>query len=241
MANTYSSNEIPFRAKLPLRFRLARKAGIGLAAAGCACLLLGAGTTLAYLTDTDAQTNTFTVVESLKIDLQEPKWDAQPDTDKDGIPDAAEELVPTQTITKDPQVKNTAGTEAWVFLEVQVPTYNVRTVSANGGSVDAASNKELFTYAVDPAWVEMGTGTYNSNTNMTTHYYAYKAPVAVNAITTPLFTSVALINLADDQLAFLAKNNLITVDIPIHAYGIQTHGFDTYAAAWDAYGKQHQA
>lgn len=215
------------------------KARITLAAVGCAALIAAAGTTLAYLTDTDQQTNPFTVIQSLNIDLTEPVWDEYPDNNNNGVPDPAEEVTPTKTIAKDPTVTNVDGTEAWVFLKVQVPTYNVQTVNATTGAVEAAALHELFTYTVNTGWAEMGTGQYNAGTNMTTHYYAYTTPLAQGATSaTPLFSSVTLINLADDQLAG-TDTTPQKYNIPINAYGIQTHGFSSYSAAWTAYGKQN--
>ncbi|MGN0633286.1 MAG: TasA family protein [Oscillospiraceae bacterium] len=109
-----------------------------------AVLMIGAaavGGMLAYLTDKDEVTNTFTVGE-VKIDLTEPNYNL----------DNAKDIVPNQTITKDPTVTNTGKNDAIVFLKVTVPVKNVATANANGTLTEARTgtnltpkNQELFT------------------------------------------------------------------------------------------------
>ena len=63
------------------------------------CLMVGAlafGGTMAYLTDTEGATNTFTVGK-VQIDLEEPGYPGNTD-------DSVKNLVPNQEIEKDPQV-----------------------------------------------------------------------------------------------------------------------------------------
>ena len=227
------NSTIEFRTKAPLRYRIGNKGRIGLACLSCAALV-STGAALAYLTDTDSAVNTFSIVGALDIDLTEPQWDSLDDGDNDGIPDAAEELSPLQSVVKDPRVTNTAGTEAWTFLKVQVPTYDVKTVSTDGKSLSESTLQEIFTYKVASTWAEIGQATYSAESHMTTHVYAYKSALPVNSTSDPLFTSVTLINLADDQLESLATSNTISLSIPIDAYGIQTQGFATYEDAWPA-------
>ena len=102
-------------------------------AAGLACLMalaVGAGGTLAYLTDNETHTNTFTVGE-VKINLLEPSWD-QADRNSDGVPDTAEDMVPNQEILKDPYVENQGDNGSLVFLRVTVPVKDVTHIADNG-------------------------------------------------------------------------------------------------------------
>ena len=92
--------------------------GFGLAA------ILTTGGLMAYFTDSDTQTNTFTVGK-VTVDLQEPEWDKYPDTDKDGVPDEAEDMTPNKTIKKDPTITNTGINDQFVFATVQVPCRNI--------------------------------------------------------------------------------------------------------------------
>lgn len=55
---------------------------------------LGVGGTMAYLTDSEQTTNTFTIGK-VKIDVQEPGWDTT-DKNNNNIPDKAEDVVPNQ-------------------------------------------------------------------------------------------------------------------------------------------------
>lgn len=64
------------------------------------------GATLAYFTDDDAATNTFTV-GNVQIELTEPKWKA------------AEDVYPGQVLDKDPTVENTGANRCYVRVKVE--------------------------------------------------------------------------------------------------------------------------
>ena len=86
-----------------------------LAIAMASCLMVGAlafGGTMAYLTDTEGATNTFTVGK-VQIDLEEPGYPGNTD-------DSVKNLVSNQEIAKDPQVENTGVNDAIVFMTVEV-------------------------------------------------------------------------------------------------------------------------
>jgi len=68
------------------------------------------GVTLAYFTDTDDATNTFTV-GNVSIDLTEPKWDAQGSQD-------APEVYPGEALAKDPTVTNDGANPCFVRISV---------------------------------------------------------------------------------------------------------------------------
>ena len=84
-----------------------------------------------YLTDAEAVSNVF-VVGEVKIDLQEPKWESSIDSNDNGIPDYAENIVPNATIVKDPQIKNTGNNNAYVYIKVKVPAKKVVVADSNG-------------------------------------------------------------------------------------------------------------
>lgn len=221
-----------FRTNASQRMPVGTRAKVA-AAFGCLVLAAGVGSALAYLTDVDSAANRFSVAPALTIDLVEEKWDGHPDTDGDGVPDPAEEIVPSQTIAKDPAVENTTGTQAWVFLEISVPTHVVSTVAADGSIADPALT-ELFSYATNSGWVEMGTATYDAEHDTTVHRYAWDGPLDTGARTGTLFDSVTFANLADNQLDALAAGGIVSLVIDVEALGIQTEGFDTWQDAWDA-------
>lgn len=185
----------------------------------------------------DSATNHFTLAQALQIQLVEELWDAHPDENGNNVPDPAEELVPLQSVAKDPKVKNATGIDAWVFLEVSVPTYDTVVVEEDGTLSESAS-RELFSYEANEGWLEMGTATYDAENNVTVHRYAWTEGLAGNASTSTLFDSVTLVNLADNQLDALAENGTVALNIEVEAIGIQKEGFDTYTAGWDAFAAQ---
>ena len=68
------------------------------------------GATLAYFTDKDEATNTFTV-GNVSIDLTEPKWDEQGKED-------APEVYPGEALAKDPTVTNDGANPCFVRIKV---------------------------------------------------------------------------------------------------------------------------
>lgn len=201
-------------------------------AVGCTLAVIGVGGTLAYLTDTDTATNRFSVSSALDIELLEPSWQTT-DEDANGIPDAAEQVVPLQSVAKDPQIRNTAGTEAWAFLEVAVPTENVRVVEEDG-SLSVAENHPLFTYETNIGWSEIeSTSYYDPETKTTKRFYVWSEPLGVGETTGSLFDEVTLINLANGQLGG-TEGKAIGTQIDVTAHAIQTDGFANWKDAWSA-------
>lgn len=131
-----------------------------------------AGVMGAYFTGQDTKENKFDISAGLtdKITVVEENWDTT-DADTNGIPDAAEHVVPLQTIAKDPVVKNESDVETWLFCQIKVPTANVSVVGEDG-SPEAAASHELFTYTVNEGWTESGTPVVADG--YTTHTYLYK-------------------------------------------------------------------
>ncbi len=64
-------------------------------------LVITVGGAIAYFTDTEEKTNTFTI-GNVDISLSEPNWVETDTTPANGIPDAAENLMPGQTVLKNP-------------------------------------------------------------------------------------------------------------------------------------------
>ena len=126
--------------------------------------IVGVSGIFAYLTDTDTASNKFTVGK-VKIELQEPKWDSATDSDDNGIPDYAENVVPNAIIEKDPQVKNVGKNDAYVYLKVTVPAKKIITAQsdgtlANGGQ---ATDTQLFTYTAQNVITAQENGTLENN------------------------------------------------------------------------------
>jgi len=117
----------------------------------CALALVGVsiGATLAYLTDTESVTNTFTV-GNVSIDLNET------DVDGDGTKKNGYHLVPGQTYTKDPTVTIKANSEpSFVRMFVTVQDYNdLLTICAEHHDGSAATNPYYFSFDGD-AYVKL--------------------------------------------------------------------------------------
>ncbi|MGN0249748.1 MAG: TasA family protein [Oliverpabstia sp.] len=195
---------------------------------GTMAVLAVSGGILAYFTDTEEKVNNFTV-GSIEIELQEPAWESKPDTDQDGVPDEAENILPLQTITKDPRVKNTGNNDAYMFLTVEVPCRNVITVN-DDGTKNAQAMTELYQYTADTSWYYLGKCPVNDeegNQVAVKHLYAYAddkracTTVSPEASTTPLFQSVTFVNLMEGQ----GLDNQ-PLEIDINAYAIQTTNLD---------------
>ena len=155
-----------------------RKSKKQMVMAAAACAMMGVmviGGTMAYLTDSETATNTFTIGQ-VKIDLEEPEYAKLTDTQK-------KNLVPNQIVAKDPQVENTGVNDAIVFLKVEMPKKDV-IVAEKDGTRKTTAVTELFTMLntdIDPAadgstdgknWVELQGDDTGADTNI--HVYAYK-------------------------------------------------------------------
>ena len=183
-------------------------------------LLLLIGGMLAYFTDTDSKANKFTLGEqSVNITLTETQWSTT-DEDRDGVPDAAEDVIPGKSLHKNPVIKNDSTTNSvCVFAEVVVPLAN-------------DSTTPLFTYTLNNGWVEVGTP--KTADGKTTHVYAYGTSSTMTEVTargetaTPVFSTVTFNSaLTADKLT----NVNTAQQIDVNAYGIQYENLSSYAPA----------
>lgn len=82
-----------------------------------AVLVIGA--TWAYMsTITNTATNVFTFEENITATLSEPEWDGGEDLNGNGVPDAAENMVPGSSVAKDPQITNTSNIDEYVAIKL---------------------------------------------------------------------------------------------------------------------------
>ena len=194
-------------------------------------LILAVAGIFAYLTSTDTASNKFTVGK-VTIDLKEDSWDNAPDTDNDGVPDFAENIVPNQTIAKDPKIKNTGENPAYVYLKVTVPVKNV-VVANPDGTKKAKADTELFTYTKKSGWVELERGEVkDSSNNVTAHTYVYyyDGVLEKNAETPTLFDNVTFANVIDGQID--APGNY---QVEVEAYAIQSNNLSGNPTIQNAY------
>ena len=157
-------------------------------------LVLLVGGAIAYFTDTDSATNTFTIGK-VDITLTEPHWVAA----------NAENLLPGTTIAKDPTVTLASDSaDAYVFVKVQVPCVGT-------------TPRELFTYSVASGWSELSDAAVACTTGgSATHVYAHTAAMTKNEAAV-LFENVVL----DQNLTQTEAESLNTIQMPVNAYAIQ--------------------
>ncbi|MGN8630462.1 TasA family protein [Blautia sp. HCP3S3_G3] len=178
-----------------------KKTVIRTAVVCCAAAAIAAGGTIAYLTDYDRTVNEFTVGK-VDIELEEPNWKPEDNT----------KIEPTQQIRKDPQVKNAGVNDAFVYLEVSIPTADVITADASGNRIDR-KNTELFTFTKKADWTQLEAKTVGTNRVYT---FAYNKVLKPGQTTTTLFDTVTFANVIEGQI------DTRQFDIPVNAYAIQT-------------------
>ena len=164
-------------------------------------LTMATAGTLAYLTDTDSATNTFTIGD-VEIDLTERSWseDDQPT------------LLPGVEIAKDPQIKNTGNTDAWVWMEIVIPSELYDIVELDYNTTD---------------WT-MGDVTTNADDDKVV-LMKYSSKLASEATTPAAFTKVSI----DSSVNELP--NAHTADIVVNAYAIQAEKISSVDNAIRAY------
>lgn len=187
-------------------------------------LVFFVGGAIAYFTDTAPKTNTFTI-GSIDISLSEDLWDALTDTDGDTIPDDAENMMPGESVTKDPVINNDSTyNSAFVFAEVKIPC-----------SSDATPLEAFTLNNIGSGWNLMTNGscTLDSTTNkyFATKVYNYGTasamePLTAGSSTSAVFGSVTLNSNIDGDTTGLDGD----ISVVVTGYGIQADGVSTNPA-----------
>ena len=181
-------------------------------------LVLLIGGMLAYFTDTDTKSNTFTL-GNVNIKIEETFTEAE-----------AQNLMPNQQVAKTPVVTNeSTKNPAYVFAKVTIPCY----AASGTGNVDTP----LYTLTGTAAgWNLMSTGAIDTTNKTITYIYNYGSAdamteLAASASTPALFTTVTVANITGAQAGTVSA----TPNVVINAYGIQTKGLSVTAPA-DIFG-----
>jgi len=124
------------------------------------------GVTLAYFTDDDAATNTFTV-GNVSIDLTEPEWD------ENGSEDAPE-VYPGEALAKDPTVTNDGLNPCFVRVSVE--------------GLDCLGDAGMITYRTDYVDGALGTDWVLHSDG----YYYYTKVLAAGETTDALFDQIVI-------------------------------------------------
>ena len=163
-----------------------------------------AGTSLAYLTDKDSETNEFTV-GNVDIDLSEPNWDATGKAE-------AEDVYPGEPLAKDPTVANVGKNPCFVRISV----------SALDQFTAEYGENAMITYRTD--YVD---GALGENWVLHTDgYFYYTKVLAAGETTDALFDQIVI--------PFELTNNESTTEIVVNAYAVQAQGARPSFAAVEA-------
>ena len=132
----------------------------------CMFAIMLVGASLAYFTDTDDATNTFTV-GNVSIELTEPKWDEAGSKD-------APEVYPGEALAKDPTVTNDGKNPCFVRIKVT--------------GWDCLGDAGLITYRTDYVADALGTDWVKH----TDGYFYYAKVLAVGETTDALFDQIVI-------------------------------------------------
>lgn len=134
--------------------------------AGALAVTAVVGGSLAYFTDTDEKTNTFTV-GNVGITLTEPGWEATGKKD-------AETVYAGEPLAKDPTVKNDGANPCFVRIKVD--------------GLDSLGDAGMITYRTDYVTDKLGDGWVKGNDG----YFYYVAVLEVGATTDALFDQIVI-------------------------------------------------
>ena len=165
---------------------------------------VAAGGTVAYLTDAETATNTFTVGK-VKIDLEEPGY---PGNNSDDV----KNIIPNQEIVKDPQIENTGNNDALVFLRVEVPQETFTELDADN-NVGEKNLQDLFKLKnVSDQWelLRTETATGADGKTKTSYVYGYKKTLTKGSTTDKLFQKVQMKNSIEKDLEGNVEDVIVT-------------------------------
>jgi hypothetical protein len=134
-----------------------------------------------------------------KGEIIEPNWDA----------DNAVDMVPTQTIPKDPQFQSGVDYDAYAFMKVEMPQ-----AQASLELEEDYSYQDAFTYEVNDGWVLLGEKPSNASGSDHVYLYMYGTDASTPTIlparglTTALFDEITV----PDFVRCVATSNTLDVE-----------------------------
>ena len=173
------------------------------------------GGTLAYFTDSETTTNTFTM-GSVEIELTESSWSAPANT------------VPGVSYAKNPVVENTGKNDAWIRVDVILSDAAAfKTAAAKYTNTELSS---MFVGLDTTNWTAL-TPAAGANDTLIFSFY-YKTALAKETSTSALFTAVKI----PGKFTNADMTNIGTdFTITVQAHAIQTS--DDYTTVEEAFAK----
>lgn len=166
----------------------------------CMVAILAMGGTLAYLTDTEDATNTFTV-GNVDITLTEEAW-----TEEGGGEDQGEDAYPGEPLPKDPTVTNVGSNPC--FVRVSVTGLN-QFVEKYGEDAMIDYRTNYVVGALGENWVLHTDG-----------YFYYTKVLAADEVTSALFDSIVV----PVELTNAEHGENLTYDVEVFAEAVQAQG-----------------
>ena len=207
-----------------------------LAAAMALCIvaIIAVGATLAYFTDTQTATNTFTMgdvqIELDETDVENPEGDRVTSNDYNVYPGAV--------VTKDPIVHNVGKNGAYIRATVNVSNW-MNLVSAYYPDFKETFPNDGYKAALNLLVGKLGEGwsvvaveagdTFKSGQFDAKFVLKYDGVLASDADTTAMFQTVTIPAGIDNA------NSDSFSEVKVVAQAIQADGFDTWEAAFAAY------
>lgn len=129
------------------KMKRTKKAAIVSACLAAAIAVSGA---LAFFTDSDTKANRFSFTDTngeqtIDVHVDEPNW-----KEKDG-----ENILPGDTVSKDPVIVNDGEEDAYGFITVLVPTAKSIDLDDGNGIKSTKKDVELFWYEINDGWKEI--------------------------------------------------------------------------------------
>lgn len=194
---------------------LSKKVKMGVVMGMLTLSVLGAYS--AYTSVTETKSNTFNIVAggdgSPAGRVEEPNWNVEEGKD----------MLPLKTVAKDPKVVSTANYETWVFLTVEVPTFQAALDGKEGVYDTVVPN-----FNADGKWTEIKSEKSSIAGENSKYTYGYKEKVAAGGETSSLFTQISVPD--------FTKTEGISGSIDVYGKMIQTEGFNDLDAAAVALG-----
>ena len=203
-----------------------------LVAALVLALVLSIGGVLAYFSETDTKTNTFTV-GSVSIQLTEPAWDENGST-------AAQTVLPNQKIDKDPTITNNGNNDAYVFIKVEIPKATVVVEDENGTGATSSSQllftpiKSDGTVGVNDGW-ELVSETEGTNSNV--YIYSYSSSDTMTTLesgdsTVPLFNKIQFANVQEGWNVEGTNYNVVVTGYAIQTENLTESNYTNNEQVW---------
>jgi hypothetical protein len=187
----------------------------------------------AFATHTDEQQNTF-ATGNISATVQEPNYTNN------------QIIKPNEEIVKDPTFSNNGTVNSYIRAQVYVPISDqIKYVNNNEELVTPAEEIELFTYQINPGWVEVDNNVFSgiyedeNGNRYKVHTYKYtqggteKIIEPNETIASTLFDTVKVINYADTDTA---KN----LNLQVAVIAVQADG-GTADQLWSYFANQNGA